>query len=311
MRTRAATNGPDVVATDINGDPQTPAQPSDLAPLEHAPGVVAYSGPFPVTWASLQSAGTRATAEVEGRSCRALRGRPAEADPGHLGPTRRSGRRGRRSRRCLGLHVGDRVSLGGSSFQVVGIAADGRLPHLSGGERPRQLPGGDLGSNSIGLVWVPEADVAHACGRRVGTRLLHMDLKLADPAAAQAFADRYTIGSSSQQTSGPSTGGGASTSPTTLTLHSWQSIRSEDVKLLARAQLVLFTGSWLLVLLAIASVAVLVGGRMAEQTRRVGLLKAIGATPRFVALVLLCEYALVGLCAAGSGPAGRMARGAA
>ena len=29
-RTRAATNGPDVVATDFNGDPQAPAQASDL-----------------------------------------------------------------------------------------------------------------------------------------------------------------------------------------------------------------------------------------------------------------------------------------
>ena len=67
-RTRAATNGPDVVASDINGDPQAPAQPADLAPLEHAPGVVAYSGPFPVTWALLQTGHTTATAEVEGRS---------------------------------------------------------------------------------------------------------------------------------------------------------------------------------------------------------------------------------------------------
>ena len=101
------------------------------------------------------------------------------------------------------------------------------------------------------------------------------------PAAVQAFADRHE-------------------SPV-LALHSWQSIRSEETIVTARAQLVLFTGSWLLVLLAVASVAVLVGGRTAEQTRRVGLLKAVGSTSNFVALVLLCEYALVGLCAAGLG----------
>ena len=111
-RTRAATDGPDVVATDINGDsgPRNRArgarsisiggaQPSDLAPLEHAPGVVAYSGPFPVTWAALQSGHTSGDRRGRGAQLRALRGRPAEADPGHLGPTRRSGRRGRRSRR--------------------------------------------------------------------------------------------------------------------------------------------------------------------------------------------------------------------
>ena len=61
-------------------------------------------------------------------------------------------------------------------------------------------------------------------------------------------------------------------------------------------------------MLASASVVVLVGGRMAEQTRRVGLLKAVGGTPRFVAVVLLVEHILIGLCAAGVGLlAGRLA----
>ena len=79
----------------------------------------------------------------------------------------------------------------------------------------------------------------------------------------------------------------------------------------ARAQLVLFTGSWLLVLLAIASVAVLVGGRMAEQTRRVGLLKAIGGTPRFVAARAALRVRARRPVRRRPGPAGRMARGAA
>ena len=60
-------------------------------------------------------------------------------------------------------------------------------------------------------------------------------------------------------------------------------------------------GSWLLGLLAVASVAVLVGGRMAEQIRRVGLLKAIGGTPGLVAAVLLAEYMLLSLIAAAAG----------
>jgi putative ABC transport system permease protein len=60
-------------------------------------------------------------------------------------------------------------------------------------------------------------------------------------------------------------------------------------------------GSWLLALLAVASVVCLSGGRMAEQTRRVGLLKAVGGTPGLVAAVLLAENALVSLGAAGAG----------
>jgi ABC-type antimicrobial peptide transport system permease subunit len=60
-------------------------------------------------------------------------------------------------------------------------------------------------------------------------------------------------------------------------------------------------GAWLLGLLAVASVSVLVGGRMADQTRRVGFLKAVGGTPRPVAALLLAEYVLVAIVAAAAG----------
>ena len=40
---------------------------------------------------------------------------------------------------------------------------------------------------------------------------------------------------------------------------------------------------------------------MADQIRRVGLLKAVGATPGLVAAVLLAEYVLVALLAAAAG----------
>jgi putative ABC transport system permease protein len=63
----------------------------------------------------------------------------------------------------------------------------------------------------------------------------------------------------------------------------------------------LLTASWLLVVLAIAGVAVLVGARMAHQLRRVGLLKAVGATPRLVVSVLLAEYLLAALAGAAAG----------
>jgi ABC-type antimicrobial peptide transport system permease subunit len=51
----------------------------------------------------------------------------------------------------------------------------------------------------------------------------------------------------------------------------------------------------------VASVAVLVGGRMADQTRRVGLLKAVGGTPRLVAVVLFTQYLVLALLAAAAG----------
>ena len=64
---------------------------------------------------------------------------------------------------------------------------------------------------------------------------------------------------------------------------------------------VLLVGSGLLIALALASVAVLVGGRLSEQTRRVGLLKAVGATPSAVAAVLLVEHLAVTVIAATAG----------
>ena len=61
------------------------------------------------------------------------------------------------------------------------------------------------------------------------------------------------------------------------------------------AQQVLTPGAWLAIALAVASVAVLAGGRMAEQTRRVGQLKAAGGTPALVAAVLLAERLFLAL----------------
>ncbi len=84
-------------------------------------------------------------------------------------------------------------------------------------------------------------------------------------------------------------------------MNSWQDISQEDVKLATTGQHALLIGSWLLGLLAMASMAVVVGGRMAEQTRRGGLLKAVGGTPGLVAAVLLTEYLAVALLAAGAG----------
>src|SRR5260370_1056153 len=70
-------------------------------------------------------------------------------------------------------------------------------------------------------------------------------------------------------------------------LYAWQGIRGAAGALVQIEQVALQFGGWLLGLLALAGLAVLVGRRMTEQTRRVGLLKAVGATPATVAVVLL------------------------
>ena len=138
-----------------------------------------------------------------------------------------------------------------------------------------------------GLVWLTEAD---ARGLAPAAELLSyvVNLKLADPTDAPAFANAHLT-----STTGP--GWQAEI------LESWQDIRGGHDQVVHDQQRALQIGGRLLGLLAVASVAVLVGGRMADQTRRVGLLKAVGSTPRLVAVVLLTEYLVLALVAAAAG----------
>src|SRR5262249_40043107 len=121
-------------------------------------------------------------------------------------------------------------------------------------------------------------------------------LKLADPAAAAAFAAERNPPRDAPPVTRPS----ASALPTPI-LQSWQDIKQQSAQLAASQRRALLTGAGLLGLLAVASVAILVGGRMADQIRRVGLLKAVGGTPSLVAAVLLAEYVVVALLAAAAG----------
>jgi putative ABC transport system permease protein len=279
-RTRAATNGPDLVATVFPRGPNAPgpARAADLLPLEHAAGVVAHSGPFPVTWTWLRKGQTSRDAEVEGRSPAFS---PVDQPKLMQGTWVRPGGVVVEAAfaRAFGLHVGDRLTLGGRSFRLTGTAITAAIPSFSivcffDCLTKQQEPG---------LVWATEADARRIAGT-AGPVAYFLNLKLSDPAEASAFASRYD----------------ANASPATF-LYSWHDISDADAKVIANVQVILLTGSWLLALMALASVAVLVGGRMAEQTRRIGFLKAVGATPRLVAIVLLFEHMLVGLCAAGAG----------
>jgi ABC-type lipoprotein release transport system permease subunit len=137
-----------------------------------------------------------------------------------------------------------------------------------------------------GLVWLTEADVRSLAP---GPELLSyvVNLKLADPADAPAFANTHfsTTGTGWQAE----------------ILEPWQQIREAHHQVVKDSQQALQIGGRLLGVLAVASVAVLVGGRMADQTRRVGLLKAVGGTPRLVAVVLLAEYVVLAMLAAAAG----------
>jgi putative ABC transport system permease protein len=108
-------------------------------------------------------------------------------------------------------------------------------------------------------------------------------LKLHDRGTAPAFAQRYGAG------------GSPSSRPQ---LDTWQSIAARQAEQLSNERTVVAFGSTLLVILALATLVVLVGGRLSDEVRRVGTLKAAGAGPGFVAGLLLTSYLVIGLVAA-------------
>jgi putative ABC transport system permease protein len=325
QRTREATAGPDVVAT-VSPD-AVGGQAADLASLEalaDAPGVVDHSGPYPVTGAVLEADGQRATAQVEGRDHTA-----ASVDQPKLTQGSWVDDGGvvieAAFADALGVGAGDQITLNGRSFRVVGVAVTAAAPPYpslspSGtAENPLQYcalpspspcddqatagsgPSAELTAalrrvdyEHPGQVWLTQADARSVAPQAEALNYV-MNLKLDDPADAPAFVNAHLPAGGS---SGPA-GAASSDAPV---LQSWQDIRAQIAADLERnEQQVLLIGSRLLAVLAVASVAVLVGGRMADQTRRVGLLKAVGGTPSLVAAVLLAEYLVVAVLAAAAG----------
>lgn len=307
--TREATAGPDVIASvgpdEIDG---TPADLASLEALTDAPDVIDHSGPYPMTGAELQAHGHTTEVWAQGRDPAA-----AEVDQPQLtqGSWVRDGgvvvEAGLAD--ALGVGEGDQITVDSRPFQVVGVAVTAAATPYPGvcfvncwfgaWEPDEELPPPPDGAESepsgepvdtvalgprpgdSGLVWLTEAD-ARGLAPQTDRLSYVMNLRLADPAEAPTFVNTHAV------IGGP-------------TLATWQDLLDHHTNLVQNVQQTLLAGSWLVGILAVASVAVLVGGRMADQTRRVGLLKAVGATPRLVAAVLLAEYVIVALLAAAGG----------
>jgi len=280
--TKAATKGPDLVA--VYGGAATTQS------ILKTPGIAAHSGPFPVVGVSVQARGIAADTMIVGRDEAS-----AAVDQPYLtaGSWVRPGAvvLERTFAGALGVTVGDRITMGGRSFLVAGIAvsvASPPYPNLC--YTACGYYSSYQGDGPPGLVWATEQDTDSIAAAAKLPLSYQLNLTLTDPASAQAVASEYA-------SSHPVAGQG--TLPPQLT--SWQSISNADGLLVADEQSVLHVGSWLAALLALASVAVLAGGRMAEQTRRVGLLKAAGGSPGLVSAVLLAEHLILALAAAAAG----------
>jgi putative ABC transport system permease protein len=285
-----------------------PALPAAAATLTRAAGVTGHGGPYPVVWTVIRARGLTAGAETEGR----LQAASAVDQPKlTAGRWVRPGQVviERTFAEALGVGVGDRVTLDGRAFTVGGIAVTAAAPpypnlcYVGGGGCMGDIPAGaGISPRDLGFVWVTEPDALGLATPADPVSSYVLDLKLSDPARAQAFAAAHGTGPGAGPAAGPGPGAGPSG------LVPWTGIATADGLLVLDEQQVLSPGALLAVLLAVASVAVLAGGRMAEHTRRTGLLKAVGAGPGLVAAVFLAENLLLALASAAAGLAiGRLA----
>ena len=279
QQTKAATKGPDVVAQSGN-DPYTgvtsPADLAALVALNHAKGVAAHSGPYPIVGDTgpvgpvMRSADIVTSVQVEGRPPGvAAVDQPKVTDGTWIRP---GGVVIERSfAQAADLRLGQTITLNGRPFKVAGIAVTAAF-------------GGYVGTS---LIWASEA-AARGLATKADPLSYISNLKLSDasPRAIAAFDNAY---------------GAKNFAPADATapfLTPWTMIAYGEAAFLRTDQAFLFTGTVLLGLLALATVAVVVGGRLAEGTRRVGLLKAVGGTPDIVAATFLVENLFLALVAA-------------
>ncbi|HTZ26968.1 MAG TPA: ABC transporter permease [Streptosporangiaceae bacterium] len=279
QQTMAATKGPDVVAQSAD-NPYTgvtsPADLTALVALNHARGVAAHSGPYPIVGATgpvgpvMRSTDLVTSVQVEGREP----GVAAVDQPRVTAGTwiRPGGVVVERSfAEAANLRLGQTITLNGRPFQVAGFAVS---------SASHGFPG-------VSLIWATEA-AARSLASSADPLSYVSNLRLSDasPRAVNAFMNAH--GAKLFAPAGD----------TRPFLTSWMETAYGDASFLRTDQSFLFAGATLLGLLALASVAVLVGGRLAEGTRRVGLLKATGGTPGLVAASFLAENLFLALVAA-------------
>jgi putative ABC transport system permease protein len=275
QQTREATAGPDVVAFSPGTSRKTITA---LKSLEHAPGVVAHSGPHRQYYTELTANGSTGAAVVQvADMAPGPVDRPLVTSGGWVRPGGAVIERGFAT--ALGAGVGDRVTVAGRSLPIVGIAVTAARSVY-----PWALgigPGGGP-SDGGGLVWLTEPDTRALRSADLPVTSF-INLKLRDAAAARTLNRHPAVTPAFEDT--------------WVNFQTWEHMAEQDFVILRNSQPILVVGGWLLGFLAIGGVATLAAGRAAKQTRRVGLLKAVGATPGLIAAVLLAEYLTLALLA--------------
>jgi putative ABC transport system permease protein len=178
-----------------------------------------------------------------------------------------------------GVEVGSTLVLttrrGTIELPVLGTAVVPSQPRY-----PRRNPG---------LAWITRATLERIEPDRTLWRWTEA-LRLASPSEAAAFTERAAAGLSAA-----TLGSGA------LYFETWQDQRYNALADAQPTELIVTTYTILLLIVAFVVVGILVGARASAQHREIGLLKAVGFTPRQVGAVFGLESAALGFISAALG----------
>jgi putative ABC transport system permease protein len=241
---------------------------ADARTIAALPGVAERDEPVPSALASVATGGGTERLQLAGLRSAARVNTPVRTD-GSAPPT--DGIVLERSfARALHLRVGGalRLSAAGGPIELP-IAGTAVLP--SQARYPRSNPG---------LAWVPRSTLARIQPDRRRWSWTQA-IRLADPSAAPAFAARAV----------------AALPPGAAYVATREDQRAEALREAQPLQIILTTYTIVLLIVVFAVVAILVGARAAAQHREIGLLKAVGLTPRQVTTVFAIEAAALGLVA--------------
>ena len=260
QRTFTAANGAHVLAN-------VPSQ-ADARTVAALPGVAEHDEPVPLALASVARRG--------GTDRLLLAALPAR--PRVNAPVRTAGsalREGgivleRSFAEALGLEVGTPLRLpaagGPTELPILGTAISPSQPRY-----PRSNPG---------LAWVTRATLERIEPDRSRWSWTQA-IRLTDAAAAPAFAARAA----------------ASLPAGTAFVATWEDQRDEALRDAQPIAIILTTYTIVLLVVVFAVVAILVAARASAQHREIGLLKAIGLTPRQITTLFTLESATLGLIA--------------
>ncbi|MFF0703312.1 FtsX-like permease family protein [Streptomyces tendae] len=275
LKTREATAGPDIVAVTTDPDPAALARR-----IARAPGTDTVADPVPGFSTTVRARGRTESTAVEGRE------RTASAVDRPLVTSGTWVRDGgavveRGFAQALGVRVGDRVTIGGRDYPVVGTAVSAATAVYPWGNWASGPGPSDLG----GRIWLTTDDARAAAGD--ASPLYLLNIKLSDPGATRSWTSTVlTDGIRGQAW---------------VNTHPWQTLLDGDTRLLRSARPALVIGGGLLAAAALVTLASLAAVRAPRDHRRAALFKAVGATPRTVAALLLAQYLLLAVVSAAAG----------